>query len=95
MFSSTPALNRFNTETGKLYTVADVVKHLGLKSASGDETRAACEKIVAANPDKVAAYRAGKTNLIGFFIKLVMDETQKQANPKDASAIINELLKAP
>jgi hypothetical protein len=31
----------------------------------------------------------------GFFIKLVMDETQKQANPKDASAIINELLKAP
>lgn len=93
MFSFTPALNRFNPETGKLYTVADIVKHLGLKQASGDETRSACEKVVAANPDKVAAYRAGKTNLIGFFIKLVMDETNRQASPKDTSAILTELLK--
>jgi glutaminyl-tRNA synthetase len=92
MFSSTPALNRFNPDTGLLYTVADVVKHLGIKMVSSDETRTACEKVVAANPEKVAAYRAGKTNLIGFFIKLVMDETRKQASPKDASTILIELL---
>jgi glutamyl-tRNA(Gln) amidotransferase subunit B-like transamidase len=95
MFSFTPALNRFNPDTGKLYRVADIVKHLGLKVASGDETRSACEKVVAAHPDKVAAYRSGKANLIGFFIKLVMDETHKQASPKDASEILAQLLQAP
>lgn len=92
MFSFTPALNRFNPDTGQLYTVAEVVKHLGLKAASVDETRTACEKVVSANPEKVAQYRAGKTQLIGFFIKLVMDETNKQASPKDASAILTGLL---
>jgi hypothetical protein len=94
MFGFTPALNRFNPDTGQLWTVADVVKHLGLKTVSSDETRAACEKVVAANPDKVAAYRSGKTNLLGFFMRLVMDETQKQANPKEASTILGEILKA-
>lgn len=95
MFSFEPFLNRFDPNTGQLWTVADIVKKLGIKMASGDETRAACEKVVAANPDKVAAFRSGKTNLIGFFIKLVMDETNKQANPKDASVILAELLKSP
>ena len=94
MFSFEPFLNRFNPDTGQLWTVEAVVKKLGIKVASADDTRAACEKVVAANPDKVAAYRAGKTNLMGFFIKLVGDETQRQANPKDASAILAELLNA-
>lgn len=92
MFSFTPALNRFNPDTGKLYTVAEVIKHLGIKLASGDETRAACEKVIAANPSQVETYRKGKTSLLGFFIKLVMDETQRHANPKDAKEMLERLL---
>ena len=42
----------------------------------------ACRKVVAANPDEVARFRAGKTKLIGFFVGAVMKETGGKANPK-------------
>ncbi|HSR67996.1 MAG TPA: Asp-tRNA(Asn)/Glu-tRNA(Gln) amidotransferase subunit GatB [Acidobacteriota bacterium] len=47
------------------------------------------EKVVRANPDKVDAYRAGKTGLLGFFVGQVMRETRGQANPQ----LVNEILK--
>ena len=93
-FTQPPDFSGLDADTGEPWSPRKVVQLLGLKKASGEETRAACEKVVAANPDKVASYRAGKTNLLGVFIKLVMDETQKQASPKDASAILTELLSA-
>ncbi len=46
------------------------------------------ERIMAANPDKVAGYRAGKTGLIGFFVGQVMREMGGQANPQ----VVNEVL---
>ncbi len=92
-FSLTPALNRFNPDTGRLWAVADVVLHLGLSVASPEETRSACERVVAANPDQVSAFRAGKASLMGFFMKLVMEETGRRASPRDASSILSELLR--
>jgi len=47
------------------------------------------KKVVDANPDQVAAYRNGKTNLLGFFVGQIMKETKGRANPK----AVNELLK--
>ena len=47
------------------------------------------DAIIAANPDNVAGYRAGKDKLFGFFVGQVMKETGGKANP----AIINDLLK--
>jgi aspartyl-tRNA(Asn)/glutamyl-tRNA(Gln) amidotransferase subunit B len=38
----------------------------------------------------VAAYRNGKTKLLGFFVGQVMKETRGQANPK----MVNEILKS-
>lgn len=93
MFSFTPFLNRFNPDTGKLWRVADVVAHLGIRAAAGGETRTSCEKVVVANPVQAEAYRSGKTNIIGFFIKLVMDETGKRASPQEAKSILEGLLK--
>lgn len=55
-----------------------------------DELKAACEKVLAANPDKVRAYQSGKHNMLGFFIKLVLDETSKKADPKVASEVLKE-----
>lgn len=47
-------------------------------------------KIVAANPQQVAAYRDGKTKMFGFFVGQIMKETGGKANPK----LVNELLES-
>jgi aspartyl-tRNA(Asn)/glutamyl-tRNA(Gln) amidotransferase subunit B len=47
------------------------------------------ERILAANPGQVEAYRGGKEGLLGFFVGQVMKETQGKADPK----VVNELLR--
>jgi aspartyl-tRNA(Asn)/glutamyl-tRNA(Gln) amidotransferase subunit B len=46
--------------------------------------------IVEANPGQVAAYRGGKTGLLGFFVGQVMKETGGTADPR----VVNELVRA-
>ena len=48
------------------------------------------DAVITANPDNVALYRQGKTNLLGFFVGQVMKSTQGKANPR----LVNELLRA-
>ena len=48
----------------------------------------AVDQVFAANPDKLAEYRAGRDKLYSFFIGQVMRATQGKANP----ALVNELL---
>ncbi|MDQ7833724.1 MAG: Asp-tRNA(Asn)/Glu-tRNA(Gln) amidotransferase subunit GatB [Desulfovibrionaceae bacterium] len=48
----------------------------------------AVDRVLADNPDEVAAYKAGKTKLMGFFVGQIMKATKGQANP----ALVNELL---
>ncbi len=50
---------------------------------------AAIDAVLAAQPDKVAEYRAGRDKLYGFFVGQIMRATQGKANP----ALVNELLK--
>ena len=50
----------------------------------------AIDAVIAANPQQLADYRAGKDKLFGFFVGQVMKATQGKANP----AQLNELLKA-
>ncbi len=47
------------------------------------------ERVLAGNEAQVAAYRAGKEGLLGFFVGQVMRESKGQANPK----VVNELLR--
>ena len=47
------------------------------------------DEVIAANPQQVEQYRAGKDKLFGFFVGQVMRATQGKANP----AQLNELLK--
>jgi aspartyl-tRNA(Asn)/glutamyl-tRNA(Gln) amidotransferase subunit B len=42
------------------------------------------------NPDAVAQYRAGRTNILGFLVGQVMKASQGKANPK----VVSDLLKA-
>lgn len=47
------------------------------------------DKVLAGNPDSVAKYKSGKTNILGFLVGLVMKESAGKANPQ----MVNELLK--
>ncbi|CAK9251997.1 unnamed protein product [Sphagnum jensenii] len=70
--------------------VSDIVDREGLKQVSDlGAIEPAVEKIIAANPDNVAAYLGGKEKLLGFFVGQVMKETGGKANP----ALIQELVK--
>ncbi len=66
-----------------------IVEERGLKQVTDTS---AIEKIVDdvinQNADNVAAYKAGKTNLFGFFVGQVMKASKGAANPK----LVNELL---
>ena len=71
-----------------------VVKELGLVQVSDSQAiEAEAQKVMDANPDQVAAYRGGKTKLMGFFVGQVMRATRGQANPKVVNEVFERLLK--
>ena len=51
---------------------------------------AAVDKVLAANPDKVAEYKGGKDKLFGFFVGQVMKAMAGKGNP----ALVNDAIKA-
>jgi aspartyl-tRNA(Asn)/glutamyl-tRNA(Gln) amidotransferase subunit B len=67
----------------------DIVAESGLAQLSDPgELETICRRIMEANPKQVAAYRSGKTALLGFFVGQAMKETRGSANP----ALVNEIL---
>jgi aspartyl-tRNA(Asn)/glutamyl-tRNA(Gln) amidotransferase subunit B len=69
---------------------AATVAELGLAQVSDESAiAAACDKVIAAEPDKVAEYRAGREKLFGFFVGQVMKSMGGKANPK----VVNDVLK--
>lgn len=59
-----------------------------------DELKIIVQRIVEANPNVVAEYKKGKTNVLGFFVGQAMKETKGQADPKTLSELIQESLLA-
>ncbi len=53
---------------------------------------AVCAQVVAANPAQAEQFRAGKENLLGYFVGRVMKETRGQANPQAVNEILRRLL---
>jgi aspartyl-tRNA(Asn)/glutamyl-tRNA(Gln) amidotransferase subunit B len=53
---------------------------------------AAIDAVIAAYPDELAKYRAGKTKLLGFFVGQVMKETGGRADPKLTNQLLNQKL---
>jgi aspartyl-tRNA(Asn)/glutamyl-tRNA(Gln) amidotransferase subunit B len=75
-------------ETGK--DAAAIVDEKGLRQVTDTAAiDAAVERILAANPDKVAEFRSGKEKLFGFFVGQTMKAMAGKGNP----ALINETLK--
>jgi aspartyl-tRNA(Asn)/glutamyl-tRNA(Gln) amidotransferase subunit B len=75
-------------ETGD--DAASIVDAKGLRQVTDTGAiDAAVDKILAANPDKVAEFRSGKDKLFGFFVGQVMKAMAGKGNP----ARVNEALK--
>jgi aspartyl-tRNA(Asn)/glutamyl-tRNA(Gln) amidotransferase subunit B len=69
---------------------AAIVEAKGLRQVTDEGAiAAAIDAVLAAQPDKLAEYRAGRDKLYGFFVGQVMRATQGKANP----GLVNELLK--
>ena len=68
-----------------------VIADKGLKQVTDSGAiEALIDDVIANNPDQLAEYRAGKEQLLGFFVGQVMQASRGKANP----AQVNQLLKA-
>ncbi len=71
-----------------------IVESKGLKQNSDPAAiRAAAQKIIDANMDKVTEFRSGKDKLFGFFVGQMMKATGGTANPTIVNDVLQELLK--
>ncbi len=50
------------------------------------------DELIKNNPDKVQAFKNGKTKLLGFFVGQLMQKTKGKADPKLANKVISEKL---
>ncbi len=74
-------------------TADEVIETKGLTQITdSSEIEAIVDKVIAANPDQVAKYKAGKHKLIGFFVGEVMKETGGKANPSQVNAVLRSKL---
>lgn len=63
-------------------------------NTNAGELKNVIEKIIKENPEVVAEYKKGKTNVVGFFVGQAMKETKGSADPKTLNQLIlSELAK--
>ena len=75
-------------ETGKSPEV--IVEEKGLRQVTDTSAiEKIVDEVIASNQDNVAAYKAGKTNLLGWFVGQVMKQSSGKANP----GMVNQILK--
>ena len=80
----------FNEMCGTGSKAADIVATKGLTQISDQsELESLADRVIDANPAQVEQYRAGKPQVLGFFVGQMMKETKGRANPR----VVNEILK--
>lgn len=80
-------------ETGK--SPAQIVEEQGLVQISDEGAIVAIvDQIIAANPQSVEDFRAGKDKAIGFLVGQIMKETKGKANPGLVNKLLMERLKS-
>jgi len=72
---------------------ADIVTRLGLTKAAGDDFTAVIGEVIAANPNAVADYHAGKKGAVNFLVGQVMKATRGRADPKELNRVMADALK--
>lgn len=71
-----------------------IVEAKGLVQISDPEKlKPLIDDVIAKNPDNVAKYKAGNTNLFGFFVGQVLKSSGGKANPSVVNELVSEMLK--
>jgi aspartyl-tRNA(Asn)/glutamyl-tRNA(Gln) amidotransferase subunit B len=71
----------------------EIISKKGLKQMSDtDAITPLIHQVIANNPNEYAAYRAGKTKLLGFFVGEIMKLSKGSANPQQVNALLKEIL---
>ncbi len=79
-------------QTGE--NAAKIVEAKGLTQISDPEKlKPIIDEVIAKNPDNVAKYKSGNTNLFGFFVGQVLKATGGKANPSVVNDLVVEKLK--
>ena len=72
----------------------EIIEARGLKQITDSGAiESLIDAVIAANPEQVEQYRAGKDKVLGFFVGQVMKQSQGKANPGQVNAILREKLK--
>jgi aspartyl-tRNA(Asn)/glutamyl-tRNA(Gln) amidotransferase subunit B len=87
--SGTAAKRVFEEMLTREGSALEVIRALGLEQVSDqDALSKAIDDVLAASPDEVERFKAGKKQLMGFFVGKVMKAMGGKANP----GVVNELL---
>jgi len=71
----------------------DIIESQGLKQVTDSGAiESLVDEILAANPEQVEQYRAGKTKVVGFLVGQVMKNSGGKANPKQVNEILKQRL---
>ncbi|NLB01098.1 MAG: Asp-tRNA(Asn)/Glu-tRNA(Gln) amidotransferase subunit GatB [Methanomicrobiales archaeon] len=71
---------------------AAIVEREGLARVVGDDFTPIVQAVVAANPQAVEDYRAGKKGALNFLVGQVMKETRGRADPRELGRIVSEYI---
>ena len=71
----------------------EIIEKKGLKQITDTGAiESIIDEILAKNPNQVAEYKAGKEQLIGFFVGQVMKASKGKANPGQVNQILKQKL---
>ncbi len=84
----------FEAAYGRGEPVAAAIARIGSPVQDAGLIATVVAEVVAAHPAEVARYRAGKTQLFGFFVGAVMKATRGKADPAEVNRLLNERLSA-
>jgi aspartyl-tRNA(Asn)/glutamyl-tRNA(Gln) amidotransferase subunit B len=70
-----------------------IIEARGLRQVSDSgELEAMVDEVIAASPEQVEQYRAGKTKVMGFFVGQIMKASGGRANPQQVNELLRERL---
>jgi aspartyl-tRNA(Asn)/glutamyl-tRNA(Gln) amidotransferase subunit B len=71
----------------------DIVNEKGLRQITDESAiEAAINKVIAANPEQAAQFKAGQGKVVGWFVGQVMKATEGKANPQQVNDLLRKKL---
>jgi len=72
----------------------DIIEARGLKQITDSSAiENLIDEVIAANPDQVEQFRAGKEKVLGFFVGQIMKQSKGKANPGQVNQMLRDKLK--